>query len=97
MKKFLIAAFILVTSFSAIAHCCYRYSYRWNGATWVPFAMGTIVGAEIASQNRTVIIEPQPVYAQPMNQPLPPAPVGYHYTSLLDPSCNCYRWALIQN
>ena len=63
------------------------------GGKWImPLVIGGAVGYAISQQYR-------PNYASVPVYPntLPPAPYGYHYESLLDANCNCYRWVLVSN
>jgi len=103
MKK-LIAILVLATaSTAAIAHDrggfrggYYHGGYR-GGIGWVaPALIGGVVGYELAQPRYiqpapTVIYQQQPVVVSPI------APAGYHYESILDARCNCYRTVLVQN
>jgi hypothetical protein len=96
MKKFLVASLIGLTAFGAHAHGYehhgYRGSYGWG---WV--APAVIGGAIVYGATRPpVVIQQQPVIIQQ-----PPvtyqAPLGYHWESVLDANCNCYRNVLVPN
>ena len=93
MKKLIIAALMLI-SVNAFAD---RHHY-YGGGNWVaPLIIGGVIGYEIDrhEEPRTVIIQQQPpVYIQ---QALPQPPYGYHYTQILDASCNCYKTVLVTN
>lgn len=56
--------------------------------------LGSVIGYELSTP-RTVIVE-APVKTFPLVQ-LPPPPLGYHYESVLDATCNCYKTVLIPN
>lgn len=108
MKKLILSLTLLGTLASADA-CCYRGEYRHDhgyiGNNWIaPAVVGGVLGYELA-RPREVIIEQQPVYVRPPvvvdqmpftpNAPFPP--VGYHYVTIQDPTCNCYKLALMPN
>lgn len=68
-----------------------------HGGNWVaPLIGGVAIGAIVTDIYR----QPAPVYAPPP-QYYPPnyggAPYGYHYESLYDAYCGCYKTALIPN
>ena len=96
MKK-IIAAFALgLVTLTAQAdpgyyhghHGYYRGpGYGYNG--WVaPLVTGLVVGGAIGYATA-------PRYVVPA-QPYPtPAPIGYHYQNVFDPTCNCYKTALL--
>jgi len=78
----------------------YENHYYGGGANWVaPALIGGIIGYEL-SQPRTVYVQPQPqvIYQQPqVIYQNPNAPMGYHWASILDATCNCYRTVLVPN
>jgi hypothetical protein len=97
MKKILTALALLAVVGTAQAHGGY-YGYR--GGWVAPFVVGAGVGY-IATRPyyyppyyapQPVVIQ-QPVYIQQPN----PSPTGYHYESILDANCNCYRSVLVPN
>jgi len=110
MKKLALALALLTTATVASAHGWehggyrggyghYEHHYYGGGANWVaPALIGGIIGYEL-SQPRTVYVQPPVVYQQPPvvynynNMP----PVGFHYETILDGACNCYRTVLVQN
>jgi hypothetical protein len=100
MKKTLLAISLLASLATADA-CCYRGYYHhgyYGGSGWVaPALIGGVIGYELARPPEVVV--QQPVYVQPpvvvQQPPVPPA--GYHYLSIQDPACNCYKMALVPN
>ena len=102
MKKVLLALALLATIGAADAQCCYRHGYRWGGpgVGWVPLAAGVVIGAELASQPRTIVVEQPPVvYAQPpvVVSPVQQPPVGYHWQEMVDPATNTKKIVLVPN
>jgi len=96
MKKIITVLLLATLATAASAQCCYRHGYRWGGPGigWIPLAAGVVIGAEIASQPRTVIVE-QPVYVQPPVVQAPPP--GYHWQEMIDPSSNTKKIVLVPN
>lgn len=93
MRKLAIAVLMLAASTAQAQHFHNHYygGYRNN---WVgPAIVGGVIGYELRRPHETVIIQQQPVIIQP--QPVPPQ--GYHYITVLDPMCNCYKQALVPN
>ena len=94
MKKLLIAGLIGLTAFGAQAHGWeHRGGYHGHsGWGWVAPAVigGAVVYA--ATRPQTVIVQ-QPPVVQPQYQ----TPYGYHWESVLDGNCNCYRTVLVPN
>ena len=71
----------------------YHHHHRgyYNPYGWVaPLVIGGAVGYEITKQPQTVVIQ-----QSPPNIYQPPVPYGYHYESILDANCNCYRLVLV--
>jgi hypothetical protein len=60
---------------------------------WVaPLVIGGVLGYVITRPPQTVVIQ------QPSTSVYQPTvPYGYHYESILDANCNCYRLVLVQN
>jgi len=110
MRKLLFALVLALVSTSVFAHGWEHGGYRGGyghyenhyhgGGNWVgPALIGGIIGYEL-SQPRTVYVQPQPqvIYQQPqVIYQNPNAPMGYHWASILDATCNCYRTVLIPN
>jgi hypothetical protein len=102
MKKLLAIILLSLVSSASYAdrwrhgggHYVYRPDYGWV----VPTVIGGVIVYEVAQQRRTeiVVVQPQPVYPPPA-APLWPQPAGYHWEALIDPSCNCYKPALVPN
>ena len=99
------------SSFAWYNHGGY-YGYRGpvyvNNNNWVaPALAGAVVGAVLTrpyyyAPPPAVYVQPQVVYAQPpvyvqQSNPAPTAPVGYHWGQVMDPACDCYKYALIPN
>ena len=76
----------------------YHGGYHGGGVGWVaPAIIGGVIGYEL-SQPRVIYQQPQVVYQQPpVIYQQPGVPVGYHYETLLDAHCNCYRNVLVPN
>ena len=63
-----------------------------NPYGWVaPLVIGGVVGYVITRPQTVVIQQP------PTNIYQPQAPYGYHYETILDANCNCYRLVLVSN
>ena len=68
--------------------------YHHGRTEWIgPLVIGGVLGYALA-QPRTVYVQPAPVYYPPAQ---PVAPYGYHYETIVDASCNCYRTVLVPN
>ena len=64
-----------------------------------PALIGGLIGYGLSQPH---YVQPQVVYAQPPVAYAPPqvaysAPYGYHYETILDAGCNCYRNVLVGN
>jgi hypothetical protein len=85
----------------------YRGPVYVNNNNWVgPALAGAVVGAALTRPyyyNPPVYYTPPPVvYTQPtvyvqQPNPAPSMPEGYHWAQVLDPACNCYKYALVPN
>lgn len=113
MKKLALFLLMLSISSTAIAdehhhghhghHGGYDGGHRGGNNDWIlPAIIGTaIVGGAMYEYGRptpppTYYYPPAPVYQQA--PPIYPAvPYGYHQQSVFDPSCNCYKYALVPN
>ena len=96
MKKLLLLLSIFAsTSVFAQYHHHYHNGYnRYYGPNWNWVVPAVIGGAIVYGATRPAPPPPPTVIYVPPT--LPPPPVGYHYEQLLDGSCNCYRWVLVQ-
>ena len=109
MKKIIVALLLSVTATSALAHDGFRgsqWGYRGGyyggrhddfGRFVAPALIGGLIGYGLAQPRYA---PPVSVYQAPMVYSPPvvySAPNGYHYESLLDANCNCYRTVLISN
>ena len=82
-----------------------QHYYHGGGSSWGwvgPAMIGGVIGYELAQPRTVVVQQPPVVYTQPpvvVQQPqvIYNPPVGYHYESILDAHCNCYRTVLVQN
>ncbi len=113
MKKLALILLMLSISSTAIAdehhhghhghHGGYDGGHRGGNNDWIlPAIIGTaIVGGAMYEYGRptpppTYYYPPAPVYQQA--PPIYPAvPYEYHQQSVFDPSCNCYKYALVPN
>jgi hypothetical protein len=84
----------------------YYYNNGYNNNYWVaPAIAGVAIGALAARSYYApppVTYVQQPVYVQPQvyyQQPTPgsTALVGYHWQYILDPACDCYKYAMVPN
>jgi len=113
MKKLILALVLALTATSAMAqyrggyssnrsvtinHYSYNRGYYggyhggcYGCAVGAGIIAGTIIGSALAAP--PVIVSPPPVYVYPT----PPIPLGYHYTTMMDPACNCLREVLVPN
>ena len=103
MKKILITLLIALSSSTAFAHGGegYRGGYHrgyhehWNRFVG-PAVIGGIIGYELHHE-RAYRREPVVVYREPPIYMGQSVPYGYHYESILDARCNCYRSVLVPN
>ena len=98
MKKFLVASLIGLTALGAHAHGYEHYGYRGGydrGWGWV--APAVIGGAVVYAATRPPVIVQQPPVIVQQPQVQYQTPYGYHWESVLDANCNCYRTVLVQN
>jgi hypothetical protein len=98
MKKFLFAGLIGLTALGAQAHGFEHHGYRGGyerGLGWV--APAVIGGAVVYAATRPpVIVQQTPIVVQQPPTVYQP-PYGYHWESVLDANCNCYRNVLVPN
>lgn len=104
MKRILLAVLLLVSSTVSAQHNhgynhyrAYPHNHYGSGYWIAPAIIGGVVGYALA-QPRVIYTPPPPVIYPPA--PLvnmPPPPWGYHYESVLDQNCNCYRIVLMPN
>jgi hypothetical protein len=97
MKKFLVASLIGLTALGAQAHGYEHHHHGYYGPSWNWVAPALIGGAIVYGATRPpVVVQQQPIIVQQ-----PPisyqAPIGYHWESVLDANCNCYRNVLVPN
>ncbi len=95
MKKLVIAGLIGLTILGAQAngyhHRQHQHQHRHHNS-WGWVAPAIITGAVVYAATRPQAAQPLPppvVYTQP--------PYGYHYETVLDANCNCYRTVLMPN
>lgn len=94
MKKFI---FGLAMLFAVTVQAQHRHhhGHHHHGPGWGWVAPAIIGGAVVYGITRPR--PPEPVYYVQQPLTLPPAPIGYYYTQMLDGNCNCYRWVLMPN
>ena len=96
MKKLLATLILALFATSALADGHRGYEHH-GGSNWIaPMFIGGVVGYVIAQPRIVYVQQPQVVY-QPVVTVLAPAPFGYHYESIVDAACNCYRTVLVSN
>jgi len=107
MKKFItLILFATLATAASADYCCYRPHHHWGGpgVGWVPLAAGVVIGAELASQPRPIMVEQAPVYiqqppvyVQPPQNVVQLPPPGYHWQEMFDPQTNTKRIVLVPN
>ena len=94
LQTLALASLTLVSGTSQANPNYHHHHGYYNQSGWVaPLVIGGVLGYVITRPPQTVVIQqpPQPSIYQPQ------APYGYHYESILDANCNCYRLVLVQN
>lgn len=100
--KYIFAVLALLIAASASAH---DHRHRGHGRghgyygapnyNWVaPAIVSGIIGYGIARNVAPTIVQPYAVVPQ-VEVPVPP--YGFHWVTVLDAGCNCYRTVLVQN
>ena len=100
MKKIVLALVLATFASSALAdrddfhggyHGGGHYEHYYHGGghggggDWLaPLLIGGVAGYVLAQPPRTVVVVPAPPY-------------GYHYETVVDANCNCYRTILVSN
>lgn len=95
MKHLIIGLCLLLTSAAHAQHRHHHGYHRHHVPNWGWVAPAVIGGAIVYGMTRPM--PPEPVYYIQQPTALPPAPLGYHYTQMLDGNCNCYRWVIMPN
>ena len=102
MKKILVTAALVLASTAALAHPYYghRHYPRHSHYDWVvPAIIGGVVVYGVTHARS--VPPPPPVVIQAPQVPhvpqVPQAPMGFHYESILDANCNCYKTVLVPN
>ena len=97
MKKALALFLVIMTvSITSMANPNHRMgSHHHHGHNgWIgPLVIGGVLGYAL-SQPRVVVASPPPPVYYP---PVPVPPYGYHYETIVDAGCNCYRTVLVPN
>lgn len=83
----------------------YVNNYGYNNNWVAPALAGVAVGALAARSyySPPPVVYQQPVYVQPpvtyvqQAAPAPGLPYGYHWQYILDPACDCYKYAMVPN
>ena len=91
MKKLLLTILI---SFASVAQAQHRHHGHHHGGynNWIaPLIVGGVVTYALTRPQPVIVQQPQII------QPYPQAPYGFHYETILDATCNCYRTVLVQN
>ena len=87
------ASMLLIANSSQANPNHWNHSHHHGGPNWIaPIVIGGVLGYALA-QPRVVVASPPPVYYPPA----PVAPYGYHYETIVDAGCNCYRTVLVPN
>ena len=87
------ASMLLIANSSQANPNHWNHSHHHGGQNWIaPIVIGGVLGYALA-QPRVVVASPPPVYYPPA--PVPP--YGYHYETIVDANCNCYRTVLVPN
>ena len=96
MKKILVTAALVLTSTAALANPYHghRHYPRHSHYDWVvPAIIGGVVVYGVT--HARPVPPPPPVVIQAPQ--VPQAPMGFHYESILDANCNCYKTVLVPN
>ena len=108
MKKILAILLLTLSTSSFAWYHGYRGPVYVNNNNWVaPAIVGAAVGYSLARPYYApppVYYTPPPVvytappvtYIQQAN-PAPAIPPGYHWQYMMDPACDCYKYALVPN
>ena len=85
----------------------YYNNYGYNNNWVAPALAGAVVGGLVArsyyAPPPVVYAQPQVIYTQPsvtyvqQSSPAPAVPPGYHWQYMMDPACDCYKYALVPN
>ena len=87
------ASMLLIANSSQANPNHWSHSHHRGGPGWIaPIVIGGVLGYALA-QPRVVVASPPPMYYPPA--PVPP--YGYHYETIVDAGCNCYRTVLVPN
>lgn len=99
MKRliYIMIASLALVSGTSQANPNHRHHGHHHGAhrvDWIaPLVIGGVVTYALTRPQPVIVQQPQPVYPSSV----PPAPYGFHYETLLDANCNCYRLVLVSN
>ncbi len=86
------ASMLLIANSSQASPNHRSHSHYRGGPNWIaPIVIGGVLGYALAQPR--VVASPPPVYYPPA----PVAPYGYHYETIVDAGCNCYRTVLVPN
>jgi hypothetical protein len=100
MKKILTGLILSIMALSANAQHHHGYhGGHYRGPSWGWVAPALIGGALVYSATRPVVVQQPPIVITPQQTqyvaPYAPPP-GFHWETLLDANCNCYRLVLVQ-
>jgi|TARA_R110000868_G_scaffold233789_2_gene487519 hypothetical protein len=94
MKKILVAAALVLASTVALANPYYGHGHRhYPRHSHYDWVVPAIIGGAVVYG----VIHARPVPPPPVVVQVPQAPMGYHYESILDANCNCYKTVLVPN
>lgn len=103
MKKVLLAFLVFFSAPSYADYYGYHHHNDWAPAIGIGLlglTIGIGIGQSYYAPPQPVYVPPQPVYAPPQPVYTPPSvyyPYGYHYVTLWDPRCYCYKNVLVPN
>ena len=108
MKKIIAALVLGITATAAMAqhyHGYRPYGYHgghWRGGYGAGWILPAVIGGAIvygATRPDTVVIQQPPQVVNPPTPPivLPAPPAGYRWEAMIDASCNCTKFVLVQN
>ena len=101
MKRILAAVTLTFTSTLALAHGYGPYHPWPRHHHYYEWVVPAIIGGAVVYGATHRPLPPPPVVVQTPQPPtvvqVPIAPAGFHYETLLDAACNCYKTVLVPN
>jgi hypothetical protein len=102
-KKLIVTALLIFASTAHADRNWHHNNYYRSGNNYGWVAPAIIGSAVVYGLTRPyyvapppVVYAPQPVYIQQPNPAYAP-PLGYHWDTILDGNCNCYKTVLVPN